>query len=81
MLRDYWNEAFAETTRRYGEIRTPLLLVWGGRDIWVGARCGRRLAADTGSGLTFLARAGHLAHQARPELFNEAVLCFLRSEP
>ena len=81
MLRDYWNDAFAETARRYREIRTPLLLVWGGRDIWVSARCGRRLASDTGADLTIISRAGHLAHQARPGLFNEAALCFLRPEP
>ena len=79
MVRDYWNGAFAETARHYQEIRLPLLLVWGARDVCVRARYGRRLAADTGADLIVIARAGHLVQQASPEPFNEAVICFLRS--
>lgn len=79
-LRDYWNDAFAETARRYGEITVPLHLVWGERDVTVSPRFGRRLAADTGAGLTVIPGAGHLVHQARPEAFNEVAVCFLRGE-
>lgn len=79
MLRDYWNRAFAETARRYRNIAVPLYLVWGERDILVHTRCGLRLAADTGAGLTVVTGAGHLAQQARPKTFNEAVTCFLKS--
>lgn len=80
MLRDYWNHAFTEAARRYSRIRVPLHLVWGARDIWVSTRCGPRLAADTGAGLTVIAGAGHLVQQARPRPFNEAVTCFLESK-
>ena len=79
MLRDYWNDAFAETAQRYREIRSPLLLVWGARDVCVRARHGRHLAADTGADLIVIAGAGHLVQQASPESFSEAVICFLRS--
>lgn len=77
-LRDYWNAAFAETARRYGEIAVPLHLIWGERDATVSPRFGRRLAADTGAGLTVIPGAGHLVHQARSEAFNEAAIQFLR---
>ncbi len=79
-LRDFWNDAFAETARRYGEIAVPLHLIWGARDVTVSPRFGRRLAADTGAGLTVIPGAGHLAHQARPEAFNEVAIQFLRGE-
>jgi pimeloyl-ACP methyl ester carboxylesterase len=79
MMRDYWNHAFAETAHRYRKIAVPLHLVWGARDILVHTRCGLRLAADTGADLTVIAGAGHLVQQARPETFNEAMTCFLRS--
>jgi pimeloyl-ACP methyl ester carboxylesterase len=79
-LRDFWNDAFAETARRYGEIAVPLHLIWGGRDATVSPRFGRRLAVDTGAGLTVISGAGHLAHQARSEVFNEAAIKFLRGE-
>jgi pimeloyl-ACP methyl ester carboxylesterase len=78
LLRDYWNDAFAETACRYGEIAVPLRLVWGGRDITIGPRFGRRLAADTGAGLTVVPGVGHVLHQARPEVFNGVAIHFLR---
>ena len=75
MLRDYWNRAFYETARRYGEIRAPLHLIWGTRDLWIPPRrFALRLAADTGAPLTLVAGAGHLVQQARPEPFNRALL-------
>ncbi|MGD1996264.1 MAG: alpha/beta fold hydrolase [Anaerolineae bacterium] len=78
MLRDYWNRSFAATARRYQEIRLPLQLVWGERDIWVHPRrYALRLAAQTGAALTVIAEAGHLVHQARPQIFNETVIHFL----
>lgn len=79
-LRDYWNDTFAETARHYGEIAVPLHLIWGGRDVTVSPRFGRRLAADTGAGLTIVPGVGHLLHQARPEVFNEVAVRFLRGE-
>jgi pimeloyl-ACP methyl ester carboxylesterase len=79
-LRDYWNDAFTDTARRYGEIAVPLRLIWGERDITVGVRFGRRLAADAGVDLTVIPGAGHLVHQARPEAFNEVAVGFLRGE-
>jgi pimeloyl-ACP methyl ester carboxylesterase len=80
MLRDYWNRAFAETARRYREIRVPLLLVWGERDVLVSPHLALHLAADTGADLTVISEVGHLAHQARPEVFNETAIRFLKAE-
>jgi len=78
LLRDYWNQAFYATARRYREIRLPLLLIWGERDVWVNPRhFGLRLAADTGACLRVIASAGHLVQQARPGPFNQTVLRFL----
>jgi pimeloyl-ACP methyl ester carboxylesterase len=80
MLRDYWNQAFEETACRYCEIGVPLHLVWGRRDLLVNVRFIRRLAADTGAGLTVVDGVGHQVHMARPQLFNEVAMRFLRSE-
>lgn len=78
MLCDYWNRAFYETARRYGEIRVPLHLIWGQRDRWVPAAAyALRLAADTGADLTIIPGAGHLVQQAAPDPFNAAVIRFL----
>ncbi len=81
LLRDYWNAAFYATARRYREIATPLHLIWGDRDRWIAAgQYARRLAADTGAGLTIVPRAGHLVHQVGPERFNETVVRFLKGQ-
>lgn len=80
LLRDYWNDAFKETARRYREIEVPLHLVWGRRDRTISLRYGRRLAADTGAPLTVVEGTGHLVHQARPDVFNKMVIRFLRGE-
>jgi pimeloyl-ACP methyl ester carboxylesterase len=79
-LRDYWNGAFAETALCYSEIAVPLHLIWGERDITVSVHFGRSLATDTGAGLTVIPGVGHLAHQARPEAFNDVAIQFLRGE-
>lgn len=81
LLRDYWNQAFYATARRYREIPTPLHLIWGDRDVWVTTnRYAPRLVADTGAGLTVIPCAGHMVHQVQPERFNETVVRFLREE-
>lgn len=73
LLRDYWNEAFAEAARRYGEISVPLHVIWGERDTSVSRHDVRRLAADTGADLTIVPRVGHMLNQTQPGVFNEAV--------
>lgn len=78
LLRDYWNEAFAETAKRYGEISVPLHLIWGTRDTTVSGRDVRRLAVDTGAELAVVSGAGHLFNQAQPGMFNEMVVRFLQ---
>jgi pimeloyl-ACP methyl ester carboxylesterase len=80
VLRDYWNQAFEETSCCYRRIGVPLHLVCGTRDLLVNARFVRRLAADTRAGLTVVNGVGHQVHMARPELFNEVAVRFLRSE-
>jgi pimeloyl-ACP methyl ester carboxylesterase len=80
LLRDYWNDAFKETARLYREIEVPLYLVWGRRDRTISPRYGRRLAADTGAPLTVVEGTGHLVHQARPDVFNDTAIRFLRGD-
>ncbi len=78
-LRDYWNGAFKRASQSYREIRLPLYLVWGERDTWVAPRYGLRLASDTGAGLTIIPGAGHVVHQAKPNVFDRTVVSFLAS--
>jgi pimeloyl-ACP methyl ester carboxylesterase len=78
LLRDYWNDAFAEAARRYREISVPLHLLWGERDTVVSPRYAWRLAADTRGDLTVVAGAGHLLNQAHPQTFSEVVVRFLK---
>ena len=78
LLRDYWNKAFAETARRYGEISVPLYVIWGERDTAVSRRDVERLARDTGAELAIVSGAGHLFNQAGPQAFNEMVVRFLQ---
>lgn len=80
LLRDYWNDAFAEAARHYGEISVPLHLIWGERDVTLSPRFGRRLAADTKASLTIVPGAGHVLHQSQPAIFNEVAVRFLRGE-
>jgi pimeloyl-ACP methyl ester carboxylesterase len=78
LLRDYWNEAFAETARHYGEISVPLYVIWGERDTAVSRRDVQRLAGDTGAELDIVPGAGHLFNQADPQAFNQIVVRFLQ---
>jgi pimeloyl-ACP methyl ester carboxylesterase len=80
LLRDYWDGAFAETARRYGEISVPLHLIWGDKDTAIDVRYAGRLAADTGASLTVVAGGGHLLNQAQPQVFNQTVARFLRGD-
>ena len=58
----------------------PLYLVWGKHDRTILSRHGRRLAADTGAPLTVVEGTGHQVHQARPDVFNDTMIRFLRGE-
>lgn len=66
---------------RLGEIHVPTLIVVGASDIAdIHAQAGALEAGIPGARRVVLPGAGHLVFLEKPELFNEAVLAFLRPE-
>jgi pimeloyl-ACP methyl ester carboxylesterase len=52
---------------RYGEIRTPTLVLWGEQDNWLGPDFGRRLhKAIPDARPSLIANAGHFLPEDRP---------------
>lgn len=60
------------------QIRTPTLVVWGGRDTIVPRSLGQQLADSVpGAEMLVIEGAGHNPMWERPDIFNRAVLRFL----
>jgi pimeloyl-ACP methyl ester carboxylesterase len=71
-----WEEGFA---RRLGEVRQPVLIIWGDKDAVFPPQVGRDLQKSIpGSALEVIPDAGHLPQWERPELVNPLILKFLR---
>jgi pimeloyl-ACP methyl ester carboxylesterase len=69
-----------EIEPRYGEIRTPTLVLWGEQDGWLAPEFGRRLAeAIPGARLVPVANAGHFLPQDQPGSVAEALASFFAS--
>ena len=65
-------------TQSYGHLKTPLLIVWGDKDLWLPPAMGRRLHEQVaGSNLVIIPRAGHNVHQEAPSRVNEHIIAFL----
>jgi pimeloyl-ACP methyl ester carboxylesterase len=66
-----------EIEPRYGEIRTPTLVLWGEQDGWLSPESGRRLAdAIPGARQVSIANAGHFLPEDQPRSVAEAFACF-----
>jgi pimeloyl-ACP methyl ester carboxylesterase len=66
-----------EIEPRYGEIRTPTLVLWGEQDGWLAPEFGRRLAeAIPGARLTRIPNAGHFLPEDQPGSVAEALAAF-----
>lgn len=62
---------------RYGEIRTPTLVLWGEQDGWLAPEFGRRLAgAIPGARLVSAANAGHFLPEDQPRSVAQALAPF-----
>ncbi len=63
-----------EVEPRYGEIRCPVLILWGENDSWIPIETGRRLhQAIPGARFQPIPGAGHLAQEDRPEVILQAL--------
>jgi pimeloyl-ACP methyl ester carboxylesterase len=65
-----------EVQGRYGEIRCPVMLLWGARDEWIPVARGRELAGMLGTALTEIPEAGHLMQEDAPAAVVAAALRF-----
>jgi pimeloyl-ACP methyl ester carboxylesterase len=66
---------------RYGEIRLPVLIVWGAHDEIVPIEVGRRLhEAIPGSSFVVVENCGHIPHEECPQVALRAVLDFLGNQ-
>jgi pimeloyl-ACP methyl ester carboxylesterase len=62
-------------TERYGEIRAPLLVVWGEKDRRLPKELGERLVGEVPEArLEVIRGAGHLPHQERPDGVNPLIV-------
>ena len=78
LLKD-WNRNVDELESVMRAITTPTLLVWGTKDRLVYRSSAERVrAAIPGARLTIMQGTGHLPYEEQPELFNAAVVPFLR---
>lgn len=74
-----WRREMAAMAPRLGEIRLPVLLIWGGQDRVVPPASARLLqAALPQARLSILPAAGHAAFEECPEAFDRLVAEFLR---
>jgi pimeloyl-ACP methyl ester carboxylesterase len=67
-----------EIESRYGELRCPVLILWGEEDRWIPVERGRELAARIPTAtLRCVPDAGHLVQEDAPEAIVAALLGFL----
>lgn len=67
-----------EVERRYADITTPTLILWGEEDRWIPIERGRRLQAMIpGARFVSVPGAGHLVQEDAPESIIAALLPFL----
>ena len=67
-----------EIESRYGELRCPVLILWGEEDRWIPIERGRELAARIPTAtLRCVPDAGHLVQEDAPEAIVAALLGFL----
>ena len=66
-----------EVQGRYGEIKRPVLILWGENDRWISPEKGEQLRATIpGSRLRTIRKASHLAMEDAPGAVAEALNVF-----
>ena len=71
-----------EVQSLYGQIRCPVMILWGEKDPWIPVEDGRKLASMIpGSILKVIPDAGHIVQEDAPEAIVAALLGFLPSKP
>ncbi len=74
----YFSPEFDNMTRRYPQLRQPVLAIWGEQDHWVSPAQGKRLVLEAPHvRLRYIPECGHLSQQERPETVNPEILRFL----
>ena len=69
-------------TERIPQIKTPTLILWGGRDRLIPLEAGQRFAKDiSGSRLQVFEDLGHVPHEEEPARTVAAVQTFLAAVP
>ena len=67
-----------EIESRYGELRCPVMILWGEQDRWIPVERGRELAARIQTAtLRCVPDSGHLMQEDAPEAIVAALLGFL----
>jgi pimeloyl-ACP methyl ester carboxylesterase len=80
LLDAFSSEESAGISEHLGEIRVPLLIVWGDRDKWVPPAFGPRLNKIVpGSKYVSIKDAGHLPHEELPDVVNPILVGFMKS--
>lgn len=78
LLNQYPSKIAEQTILRYGDIRSPVLIIWGESDKWLSPSFGPRLQKTIpGSKLVTIANSGHLPHQEQHEVVNPLLVGFL----
>jgi pimeloyl-ACP methyl ester carboxylesterase len=68
----------AEFERRAGELRAPLLVLWGEHDVFIHRATGEELARVVpGARFEVIAEAGHFVHLEKPEEVAQRLEAFL----
>jgi len=67
-----------EVQDSYGDIRCPVMLLWGASDEWIPVARGRELAVMLSTPLLEISQAGHLVQEDAPEAIVAAALRFFQ---
>jgi pimeloyl-ACP methyl ester carboxylesterase len=79
LSKQYFSEAHTAMQASYGQLETPLTIVWGREDTWLPPEFGAKLAHTAPSARLHLVQdAGHSPHQEQPEAFNKLLAEFLK---
>jgi len=79
MAAHYFSPAHTAMTKKFGALRTPMLILWGESDKWLPCWRGSELASKVpGSLYVRIPEAGHNVHMERPDLVNPFLVKFLQ---
>jgi len=78
ITREFFSPEIERMVERYGELRPPLLILWGEHDTWLPEKLGRWLRPRAPHvGYEVIEGAGHNLQQERPTEVNRELIAFL----